>query len=102
MLFFTKRIKYKNIKLVNQQGKDICQFRNFRFETEDKRLIKILSDKNKYPWIFSIESEKINSGEVNAMELGIGEEVWQNNQKLNDAMNNDFRVTEIPELKKEK
>lgn len=52
MLFYTKTIDKKNVKLVNSEGKDICKFSDGILETENKKLISILKNKKKYPFIF--------------------------------------------------
>ena len=51
MLFYTDKVQYKNIKLVDTSGKDILQFKNNVFETNDKKLIALLKNKNKYPFV---------------------------------------------------
>lgn len=58
MLFYTEKKRYKNIKLVDKDAKDICKFENYEFETKDAKLIKLLKDKNKYPFIYWNEEEK--------------------------------------------
>lgn len=62
MLFYTNHRKYRNVKLVNKEGKDICQFKPVskdrgELETNDTKLIALLKNKDKYPFIFWTEKE---------------------------------------------
>jgi hypothetical protein len=63
MIFYTKKRRYRNIKLTNKEGKDICKFEKIsktsgKLETKDPKLIKLLKDKNKYPFIYWDEEKK--------------------------------------------
>lgn len=62
MLFYTKHRKDRNVKLVDAKGKDICQFTPVskdrgELETTDTKLIALLKNKDKYPFIFWTEKE---------------------------------------------
>lgn len=69
MLFYTKQRRYSNIKIADSSGKDICKFTPVsktrgHFETNNAKIITILKNKNKYPWIFwddeAVKEEKLN------------------------------------------
>lgn len=51
MLFYTEGERYKNIKLVSSNGKDILKFENNKYETEKKSEINLLQNKQKYPFV---------------------------------------------------
>lgn len=66
MLFYTKQRRYRNIAISNKDGKKICKFKpasNERMEkrgeliTKDAKIIKLLKDKTKYPFINWYEEE---------------------------------------------
>lgn len=63
MIFYTTKRRYRNIKLTNKDGKDICKFEpvsktSGEFETKDAKLIKLLKDKEKYPFISWVEEKE--------------------------------------------
>lgn len=64
MLFYTKRVDKKNVIITSTDGKELCKFKDNKLETDDKKLISLLKNKNKYPWIFwddeKVVEEKLN------------------------------------------
>jgi hypothetical protein len=112
--------RYKNIIIASRDGKgSIAKFKDWKFETDDNSLISILSNKKKYPFIYSYDEvsqekfeEKNNELDEAKKEIEFLKKQLEENNKVSEEINEvvseeiedknieDKKTNEVKEAKK--